>query len=172
MNISNHCNRFLGAVLRAASTKKLAPPMLMKTATASLMTTLSQCRPCRPGSFYRPIYHATRRPGIDFSGRRGRQPERPAKIRSTTLEVQKERAIRYTVMSLPDFQYRQQIHDRFAVGIMNAKKQVLVDQHNLLVEDQARLRTKKKQKAKKYMDLQFYGANCISVSIQRGTDYD
>jgi hypothetical protein len=37
-------------------------------------------------------------------------------------------------MSLPDFQYRQQINDRFAVSIMNAKKQVLVDLHNLLSE--------------------------------------
>lgn len=48
------------------------------------------------------------------------------------LESKENKSIRYTVMSLPDFQYRQQIKDRFAVGIMNAKKQVLVDVHNLL----------------------------------------
>jgi len=35
-------------------------------------------------------------------------------------------------MSLPDFQYRQQIRDRFAVAIGQAKKQVIVDVHNLL----------------------------------------
>jgi hypothetical protein len=48
------------------------------------------------------------------------------------LEAKENKSLRYTVMSLPDFQYRQQINDRFAVGIMNAKKQVLVDVHNLL----------------------------------------
>lgn len=52
------------------------------------------------------------------------------------LEGKENKSIRYTVMSLPDFQYRQSINDRFAVGIMNAKKQVLVDVHNLLSEIQ------------------------------------
>lgn len=48
------------------------------------------------------------------------------------LEAKEGKSIRYTVMTLSDFQYRQQINDRFAVAIINAKKQVLVDQHNLL----------------------------------------
>jgi predicted transcriptional regulator len=48
------------------------------------------------------------------------------------LEAQENKSIRYAVMTLPDFRYRQQINDRFAVGIMNAKKQILVDAHNLL----------------------------------------
>jgi hypothetical protein len=48
------------------------------------------------------------------------------------LEAKENKTIRYTVMSLPDFQYRQQIRDRFAVSIAQAKKQVLVDIHNLL----------------------------------------
>ncbi len=48
------------------------------------------------------------------------------------LEAKENKSLRYAVMSLPDFQYRQQINDRFAVSIMNAKKQVLVDLHNLL----------------------------------------
>lgn len=48
------------------------------------------------------------------------------------LEAQEGKSIRYAVMSLPDFQYRQQIRDRFAVAIAQAKKQVLVDIHNLL----------------------------------------
>ena len=50
------------------------------------------------------------------------------------LEAKENKSIRYTVMSLPDFQYRQQIRDRFAVAISNSKKQVLVDIHNLLEE--------------------------------------
>lgn len=48
------------------------------------------------------------------------------------LEQKENKSLRYTVMSLSDFQYRQQIRDRFAVAITNAKKQVLVDVHNLL----------------------------------------
>ena len=48
------------------------------------------------------------------------------------LEAKENKTIRYTVMSLPDFQYRQQIRDRFAVAILSAKKQILVDVHNLL----------------------------------------
>lgn len=48
------------------------------------------------------------------------------------LEAKENKSLRYTVMSLADFQYRQQIRDRFAVAIAQAKKQVLVDTHNLL----------------------------------------
>lgn len=50
------------------------------------------------------------------------------------LEQKENKSLRYTVMSLSDFQYRQQIRDRFAVAITGAKKQVLVDVHNLLDE--------------------------------------
>lgn len=48
------------------------------------------------------------------------------------LEAKEGKTLRYSVMSLPDFQYRTQINDRFALNIMNAKKQVLVDLHNLM----------------------------------------
>ncbi len=48
------------------------------------------------------------------------------------LEAKENKSLRYAVMSLPDFQYRQQIRDRFAVAISRAKKQVLVDRNNLL----------------------------------------
>jgi len=48
------------------------------------------------------------------------------------LESKENKSLRYTTMSLNDFKYRQQINDRFAVAIANAKKQVLVDLHNLL----------------------------------------
>jgi predicted transcriptional regulator len=48
------------------------------------------------------------------------------------LESKENKSIRYTVMTLPDFRYRQEIRDRFVVGIHQAKKQILVDNHNLL----------------------------------------
>lgn len=51
------------------------------------------------------------------------------------LEAKENKSIRYAVMSLPDFQYRQQIRDRFAVAITQSKKQVLVDTQNLLAEE-------------------------------------
>jgi predicted transcriptional regulator len=50
------------------------------------------------------------------------------------LETKEGKSLRYAVMSLPDFQYRQQIRDRFAVGIAQSKKQILVDLHSLLSE--------------------------------------
>lgn len=53
------------------------------------------------------------------------------------LEEQENKELRYTVMSLNDFKYRQQIHDRFATAIQAAKKQVLVDEHGLLSEEPA-----------------------------------
>jgi predicted transcriptional regulator len=53
------------------------------------------------------------------------------------LEAKENKSIRYTVMTLPDFQYRQQIRDRFAVAMAQSKKQILVDVHNLLSEIEA-----------------------------------
>lgn len=50
------------------------------------------------------------------------------------LEARENKSLRYTVMSLPDFQYRLQIRDRFITAIMQSKKQILVDIHNLLEE--------------------------------------
>lgn len=53
------------------------------------------------------------------------------------LEAKENKNLRYAAMTLADFRYRQQIHDRFAVAIAGAKKQVLVDLHNLLSEEAA-----------------------------------
>ncbi len=50
----------------------------------------------------------------------------------TDLELQEGKELRYTMMSLRDFQYRQQINDRFVATIFAAKKQILIDKHNLL----------------------------------------
>lgn len=48
------------------------------------------------------------------------------------LEAKEGKSIRYAVMSLTDFQYRQAIRDRFITGVEKAKKQILVDEHKLL----------------------------------------
>jgi predicted transcriptional regulator len=50
----------------------------------------------------------------------------------TDLEAKEGKELRYTQMSLNDFQYRKQIKDRFISNIIAAKKQVLIDKHNLL----------------------------------------
>lgn len=47
------------------------------------------------------------------------------------LEKKEKKSLRYAVMTLPDFEYRRQIRDRFAVGVDNAKKQVVIDTNNL-----------------------------------------
>ncbi|HEY4963324.1 MAG TPA: transcriptional regulator [Candidatus Saccharimonadales bacterium] len=52
------------------------------------------------------------------------------------LEKKENKSIRYSVMSLNDFKYRQGIHDRFAISIIGSKKQVLVDVYGLLSESQ------------------------------------
>jgi hypothetical protein len=48
------------------------------------------------------------------------------------LEAKEGKDIRYTVMKPSDFKYRQQINDRFVSQLVKAKKQVLVDEHELL----------------------------------------
>ena len=60
-------------------------------------------------------------------------------------EAKEGKSIRYTSMTLPDFKYRQQIHDRFAVGVIQSKKQVLVDVHNLLNESASETESEKEE---------------------------
>lgn len=50
----------------------------------------------------------------------------------TGLEEKEGRPIRYTVLSVDNFRYREQIHDRFVAAIKTAKKQILVDKAGLL----------------------------------------
>jgi predicted transcriptional regulator with HTH domain len=52
----------------------------------------------------------------------------------TDLETKEGKEIRYTVMSLDDFKYRLQVKDRFINNVIDSKKQVLVDTHDLLTE--------------------------------------
>jgi len=75
-------------------------------------------------------------PGVDFLVVGDVNPNALQKY-VEQMENRENKSIRYSVMRLPDFRYRQQIHDRFAVGIANAKKQVLVDLHGLLSEEEA-----------------------------------
>jgi hypothetical protein len=48
------------------------------------------------------------------------------------LEIKEGKDIRYTVFSVEDFRYREQINDRFIDLLKGAKKQLLVDKRNLL----------------------------------------
>ncbi len=48
------------------------------------------------------------------------------------LETKEGKEIRYAVLSLDDYQYREQINDRFVLSIRDAKKQVLIDKQQML----------------------------------------
>lgn len=48
------------------------------------------------------------------------------------LEAQENKEIRYTVMSLTEFNYRRQIKDRFITTVLDAKKQAIVDKNGIL----------------------------------------
>lgn len=48
------------------------------------------------------------------------------------LEAKEGKAVRYTLLTPSDFEYRIKIKDRFIVTVMAAKKQVLVDKNEVL----------------------------------------
>lgn len=48
------------------------------------------------------------------------------------LEKTEGKDLRYTVMSLDEYRYRQQVNDRFVSLISKSKNQVLVDKHDLI----------------------------------------
>ena len=48
------------------------------------------------------------------------------------LETQEGKEIRFTVIPLDEFNYRQQINDRFLSVVLASKKQILVDKHGLI----------------------------------------
>jgi hypothetical protein len=48
------------------------------------------------------------------------------------VEGQEGKEIRYTIMPLDEFEYRRQIKDRFIANVLGAKKQILIDKHNIL----------------------------------------
>jgi predicted transcriptional regulator len=48
------------------------------------------------------------------------------------LEEKEGKELRYTVMDLDDFKYRQQVKDRFVTNVLAAKKQIVLDNSALL----------------------------------------
>jgi len=48
------------------------------------------------------------------------------------LEVEEGKEMRYVVMPLKEFEYRKQINDRFIQMLLEAKKQIIIDRHNML----------------------------------------
>lgn len=52
------------------------------------------------------------------------------------LESREGKELRYTVMTLGDFQYRRQVRDRFINNVIESKKQVLIDGQGLLGKDE------------------------------------
>ncbi len=47
------------------------------------------------------------------------------------LESSENKELRYTTMTLSDFKYRVQIHDRFITNVLEAKKQVIINSQDL-----------------------------------------
>lgn len=50
------------------------------------------------------------------------------------LEKKENKEIRFTVMTLPDFEYRKQVKDRFLSDVLVSKKQIVIDKQNILKE--------------------------------------
>lgn len=48
------------------------------------------------------------------------------------LEQREGKELRYTVMTLKDFQYRQQVRDRFLGQVLDAKSQVVIDRQGIV----------------------------------------
>jgi hypothetical protein len=67
----------------------------------------------------------------------------------TELEKQENKELRYAFMALPEFQYRRQINDRFIVGVLGAKHQVLVDEQGLLSKKRTAKAAGSEEKAQK-----------------------
>jgi predicted transcriptional regulator len=58
-----------------------------------------------------------------------------AKVNKFVSELEKveNKELRFAVMSLKDYNYRVEIHDRFVNGILAAKKQIVINNQNLLI---------------------------------------
>lgn len=61
------------------------------------------------------------------------------------LEQQEGKEIRYAVMPMAEFTYRKQVNDRFLSNILLAKKQVLIDKHQVFGGDKPKSATKVKE---------------------------
>ena len=84
-------------------------------------------------AIYTGIFTKDETSGIDILIVGNTNPTQLAKFISD-LETQESKDIRYTTMSLDEFNYRKQINDRFINLVIGSKKQVVVDKNSLLGE--------------------------------------
>jgi len=52
------------------------------------------------------------------------------------LEAKEGKEIRYAHMPVTEFEYRQQVNDRFLTNVLEAKKQILIDKRKALTEEE------------------------------------
>lgn len=62
----------------------------------------------------------------------------------TELEAQEGKELRYAVMPIDEFKYRQQINDRFLSNVLAAKNQILIDKHYLVTPKPEKAKPDKK----------------------------
>jgi hypothetical protein len=62
----------------------------------------------------------------------------PTQVSKYVAELEKKEGkdIRYAVMELEEFKYRQQVNDRFLATVLESKKQILLDKHHLLAAEE------------------------------------
>jgi hypothetical protein len=63
----------------------------------------------------------------------------------TELEAQEGKEIRYTLMTMDEFNYRQQVNDRFLLLVIASKVQILLDKHHILTPKPKKEKTAKKE---------------------------
>ncbi len=51
------------------------------------------------------------------------------------LEAQENKDIRYVVMDLDEYKYRNQVKDKFISDVITAKKQILIDKNGILINE-------------------------------------
>ncbi len=64
------------------------------------------------------------------------------------MEAKEGKDIRYVVMDMPQFNYRQEVNDRFLALVLASKNQILVDKGELLTPKKANKETKKDKEEK------------------------
>lgn len=64
------------------------------------------------------------------------------------MEAKEGKDIRYAVMDMPEFNYRQEVNDRFLALVLASKKQIVVDKSQVLTPKKANKETKKEKEDK------------------------
>jgi len=62
------------------------------------------------------------------------------------LEEQESKELRYAIMTTDEFIYRQKIHDRFLLLVLESKSQVIIDKQHLVTTSKDKPKTAKKDK--------------------------